>query len=381
MAASTIFLWLCRCRLHIRLARQTSRRLQREANLTRLRYEDDCCARAALAKGHRQQAAAVKGQRLQTAAVRGKAALARASDKANEPLCRDTAASTASAIASLLVENLSPILEGLLSVRAITSTEAVATVFAAQESATVADERRRNEAAAAAKALAAQALAAALAKDRRCQEVAARAVQASAEALAAESRCQAVATPTRAAQASASVNERRRNDLTVCRRVRPRRRTGRRNRSRAPSPLDEALPSCAPPMCGGGSPLISGVPTLLARESATAGSPPHLEELVRANSPPCLETPSPLLFMTASSSPSLQPFDVTRVVSMLLEGGGAHPFRDRGLPLPPRKRARGRRHPRRVCRRHGPRVPNPLEPLLCGRRHRPRAPNECGGWA
>ncbi len=191
----------------------------------------------------------MQGQRLQTATMRDKAALARASDKANEPLRRNTAASTASAIASLLVENLSPILEGLLSARAITSTEAAAMVFAAQELATVADERRCNEAAAAAKALAVQASAAALAEDRHCQEVAARAAQASAEALATESRRQAVATG--AAQALASVNERRCNDLTVCRRVRPRRHTGRHNRPCAPSPLNEALPSRPPPTCGG----------------------------------------------------------------------------------------------------------------------------------
>jgi hypothetical protein len=44
VAARTIFLWLCRRRLHIRLARQTLRRQQHEANLARLRYEDDCCA-------------------------------------------------------------------------------------------------------------------------------------------------------------------------------------------------------------------------------------------------------------------------------------------------------------------------------------------------
>ncbi len=53
VAASTIFLWLCRRRLHIWLARQTSWRLQREADLTCLQYKDNCCARAALAKGHR----------------------------------------------------------------------------------------------------------------------------------------------------------------------------------------------------------------------------------------------------------------------------------------------------------------------------------------
>ena len=53
---------------------------------------------------------------------------------------------------------------------------------------------------------------------------------------------------------------------------------------------------------------------------------------------------------------------------------GAHPFRAGG-------HTRRKLRPGRVCRRHAPRAPNLLEPLLCGRRHRPRAPNECGGWA
>jgi hypothetical protein len=47
VAAQTIFLWLRSRRLHIRLVRQTSRRQQREATLARLRYEQDCCRRAA----------------------------------------------------------------------------------------------------------------------------------------------------------------------------------------------------------------------------------------------------------------------------------------------------------------------------------------------
>ncbi len=144
-------------------------------------------------------------------AVRDKAALARASDEANKPLCRDMAASTAkldrlqAKLSSLLVKNLYLILEGLYSARAITLTEAAATVFATQELAKVADERHRHEAAAAAKALAAQVLAAALAKEPHCQEVAALAVQASAEALAKERRCQEVAA--RAAQALTEASE------------------------------------------------------------------------------------------------------------------------------------------------------------------------------
>jgi hypothetical protein len=131
---------------------------------------------------------------------------------------------------------------------------------------------------------------------------------------------------------------------TVCRRVRPHRRTGRCNRPRAHSPIDEALPSHPQPMWGGGTSMpILAVPTLLARAISIPCS-----ESARASSPTCSVMPSQLLSMTASSSPSLQPFDVKNAVSMLLDVGGAHPFRDRGLPLPPRKHAHGRRHPHRV---------------------------------
>jgi hypothetical protein len=58
-AAQTIFLWLCRRRLHVRLARQTLRIQQREAALARLQYEQDCCSRTALTEEQRRQAAAV----------------------------------------------------------------------------------------------------------------------------------------------------------------------------------------------------------------------------------------------------------------------------------------------------------------------------------
>ncbi len=49
-AAQTIFLWLCRRRLHNRLIHQTSWHQQREAALARLRYKQDCCRHAALAE-------------------------------------------------------------------------------------------------------------------------------------------------------------------------------------------------------------------------------------------------------------------------------------------------------------------------------------------
>jgi hypothetical protein len=64
-AACTIFLWLCRRRrLHIRLARQTLRRQQREAALACLQYKQDCCLCAALAEEQRQQAAAAQEKAL-----------------------------------------------------------------------------------------------------------------------------------------------------------------------------------------------------------------------------------------------------------------------------------------------------------------------------
>jgi hypothetical protein len=47
-AAQTIFLWLCRRHLHVRLAHQTLWRQQHEAALAHLQYEQDCCSCAVL---------------------------------------------------------------------------------------------------------------------------------------------------------------------------------------------------------------------------------------------------------------------------------------------------------------------------------------------
>jgi hypothetical protein len=82
----------------------------------------------------------------------------------------------------------------------------------------------------------------------------------------------------------------------------------------------------------------------------------------------------------APPTPSLLPFTFLGDVVGSSSGGGAtYPFR---ASSPPRKHTRRKPRPRRVCRRHGPRAPNQLEPLLCGRRHRPRAPNQSthDGW-
>jgi hypothetical protein len=345
-AARTIFLWLCCRRLHIRLVRQTSRRQQREAALARLRYEQDCCRRVALPEEQRRQAVA----------ARAKAAINKAT------------------------KQLRQVEDALLSARGIALAEATnerrrheaaayAKALAAQELAVVDDKHHRHEAAAHATALAAKVLA----DKRGGQESAVHAKVFVAQALAI-----APSLPPRPTSYAGAVLSTLGGSLlpavpssppspttgsplqTVCRRVQPCRCTGRRNRPCPPSPVNKALPSHPQPTWAGTSTPILAVPTLLAR----AISIPCLES-ARASSPTCLVTPSQLLSMTASSSPSLQPFDVKNSVSVLLDVGGAHPLHDCGLPLPPQKRAHGRCHPRCVCQRHGPRAPDPPEPLAC----------------
>jgi hypothetical protein len=63
-AAQTIFLWLCRRRLHVQLALKTSRRQQHKVALARLRYKQDCCLRAALVEEQHRQATAVQAKAL-----------------------------------------------------------------------------------------------------------------------------------------------------------------------------------------------------------------------------------------------------------------------------------------------------------------------------
>jgi hypothetical protein len=63
-AAQTIFLWLRRHQLHVRLTRQTSRRQQREAALAHLQYKQDCCLCTALAEEQQRQAAAAQAMAL-----------------------------------------------------------------------------------------------------------------------------------------------------------------------------------------------------------------------------------------------------------------------------------------------------------------------------
>ena len=75
-AARTIFLWLRRCRLHVRLTRKTARRQHREAALARLRYEDACHRRAALAEAKRREDTLAEEQRHLDEAKRQEDALA-----------------------------------------------------------------------------------------------------------------------------------------------------------------------------------------------------------------------------------------------------------------------------------------------------------------
>ena len=155
--------------------------------------------------------------------------------------------------------------------------------------------------------------------------------------------------------------------VAVARRARPRRRTGRRNRPRAPSPLDEGLPSHPIQQQGG---ALKPTPTALARATLLPSRSAVSHQLT---------TPPP---------PTLLPHNTAGVdvgvLAMSSGGGGAHPFLERG-PTPPRqrKRTRRKRRPLRVYRRHGPRAPDHADSLLLGRRHRPRAPNQStrNGWA
>ncbi len=83
-AAQTIFLWLCRRRLHVRLARQTLRQQQCKAALARLRYEQECCLHAAMADERQQQAAATQEKAL--------------ADEADEQRCQEEAAHAAALV-------------------------------------------------------------------------------------------------------------------------------------------------------------------------------------------------------------------------------------------------------------------------------------------
>ena len=151
----------------------------------------------------------------------------------------------------------------------------------------------------------------------------------------------------------------------VCQHARPRCRTGRRNCPCAPSPPDAAPPSHHPHHMLGG--LHTPASTTLARVTSLCRS------VVSSTTPSSMAPPTPSLLPVTFLG------DVVRNSS---GGGATYPFQLCGPTPPPRKGTQRKLHPRRVCRHHGPRAPDQVEPLLCGQHHRPRAPNQstCNGW-
>ena len=126
---------------------------------------------------------------------------------------------------------------------------------------------------------------------------------------------------------------------TVRPRAQPRRRTGRRNIPRAPSPYVAVAPT-HPELLQGGLPAPTSI------------------TLAEATSPCCSMVSSTPPGWTTSHTPSLQPFTFDDGAIHTSWGGNAHPFHARGLPLPPWKRTRRKYRPHRTCRRHQPRTPN-----------------------
>jgi hypothetical protein len=98
-AARTIFLWLCRRRLYVRLARQILRRQQRKAALARLQYKQDCCSRTALVEEQRRQAAAVQAKALADKADKRRRQDALATKQRRRELAKRAAATAESALA------------------------------------------------------------------------------------------------------------------------------------------------------------------------------------------------------------------------------------------------------------------------------------------
>jgi hypothetical protein len=127
--------------------------------------------------------------------------------------------------------------------------------------------------------------------------------------------------------------------LAVRPRVRPCRRTGRRNIPRAPSFFVKVAPT-HPEL------LQAGLPT------------PTSTMLAQAISPCCSVVSSPMPVSTTPHTPSLHPFTFDDGTHLSSGGGSAHPFRERGLPLPPWKRMQRKHRPHCTCRRHQPCAPN-----------------------
>jgi hypothetical protein len=125
----------------------------------------------------------------------------------------------------------------------------------------------------------------------------------------------------------------------VCPRAQPHRSTGCRNIPRAPRSFVEVAPT-HPKLLQGGLPAPTS--TILARTT----------------SPCCSVVSSPTPAFTTPHTPSLLPFTFDDGNILSSGGGNAHPFRVRGLSLPPWKQTRHKYHPNRTCQRHQPRAPN-----------------------
>jgi hypothetical protein len=98
VAAQTIFLWLCRRRLHIRLAHQTSQRQQHKAALTRLQYKQDCCS--ALVEEQQRQAAAAQAMALADEADKRRRQDALATEQRRQESAERTAVTAENALAA-----------------------------------------------------------------------------------------------------------------------------------------------------------------------------------------------------------------------------------------------------------------------------------------
>jgi hypothetical protein len=167
-AARTIFLWLCRRRLHARLACQTLRRQQCEAALARLQHEQECCARVLQAEEQCKQAAAARAK-----AVANKADERRRQDALAVEQCRRELDKRAAAMA-----------EKALAMEQHHRESAECAAEMAEKA--LASKRCRRESAEHAAATAEYALAA----EQCCQESAERAAATAENALAVEQHCQ-----------------------------------------------------------------------------------------------------------------------------------------------------------------------------------------------
>jgi len=190
-----------------------------------------------------------------------------------------------------------------------------------------------------------------VANEHRRPEAAARTAESKALALAEGRRLHKAAMRASLSAASPLADEQSRHEdadraatlvtlaLAVRPRAQPRRCTGRRHTPRAPSSFIEVAPT-HPELSQGG--LTTSQSTTLAGVTSPSRS-------VVSSTPQAWTTPH---------TPSLQPFSFNEGALLSSRGGNSHPFRARGLSLPPWKRTRRKYHPNRTCQRHQPHAPN-----------------------